>query len=141
MREWMKSIRPKAIIIGCLVDCLGTFVFSLVFGIIAELKAAARGIGPEQTRMLLEQWSASRPGMAFLLFFGLGFTFLGGYVATRAAKTNNLVNSAFVGSMAILTGLFFISSTPMLAAIVSIVLSIPVAVFGGFCHLRKWDLF
>jgi hypothetical protein len=141
MKKWMETISPFAILIGCIVDIAGSFLFSIIFRYLATAKAASRGIDPEHTQILLEQWIVSRPGMGFMLFLGLGFTALGGYVATRISKTKNLVNATFVGSVSILLGLFFISSTPKLAMFVSLILSIPAAMLGGYCRLRKWDLF
>jgi hypothetical protein len=66
---------------------------------------------------------------------------LGGYVAARISIAGNLLNSAIVGTMGILLGLVFISETPKAVFFLSIFLSIPVSILGGYCYTKEWKLF
>jgi hypothetical protein len=133
----MGNITIKAIVIGCLVDWGGTALFGLLFGMIAVSTETMRGMRAEQAVDALLQWSSSTPGMLFSMLFGLGFTCLGGYTAARTSPRETLINSAFVGSVGIITGLPFMAHSPIPGTIVSIVLSIPVAILGGFFHTKK----
>jgi hypothetical protein len=136
----MKKINIKAVLIGCLVDWVGTFAFTIASGISLAIMAAVRGIGEQEIQLALIEWSRSIPGMALSLLYGSGFTFLGGYVAARISKTGNLLNSVLVGAIGILLGLFFTSETPGAILLLSILLSIPVSTLGGLCHTKKWVL-
>ena len=143
----MKTLNPRAILIGCLVDCLGTLAFDLFFVITTGMMAMLRGLSLEQTELALTEWYHSVPGMGFSLLCGLGFTLLGGFVAAKMANADNLLNSALVGVVGILLGLILIfevfpnSEIPGAISFLSILLSIPVSILGGFCYTRKWKLF
>ena len=137
----MKRLSLKAIVIGCLVDWLGTLAFGLTFAMGTGMMATLRGLSLKETELALTEWYSSIPGMVFSILCGLGFTLLGGYVAARISKADNLLNSALVGTMGILLGLVFISETPKAVFFLSILLSIPVSILGGFCYTRKWKLF
>lgn len=108
----MKKINIKAILIGCAVDWAGTMAFGLLFGTVAVSIETMRGARVEQATESLMQWSVTLPGTLFSLVFGLGFTCLGGYAAARVAKLDSLINSAAVGSLAVLTALPFFSHSP-----------------------------
>ena len=137
----MKRLSLQAIVIGCLVDWLGTLAFGLAFAMGTGVMAALRGVSPKETELALAEWYNSIPGMIFSTLCGFGFTLLGGYVAARISKADNLLPSALVGAMGILLGLVFISETPQAVFLLSILLSIPVSILGGFCYIRKWKLF
>ncbi len=143
----MKTLNLKAILIGCLVDWLGTLAFDLFFVITTGMMAMLRELSLEETKLALTEWYHSVPGIGFSLLCGLGFTLLGGFVAAKIAKADNLLNSALVGAFGILLGLILIfevlpnSEMPKALSFLSILLSIPVSILGGFCHTRKWKLF
>jgi hypothetical protein len=143
----MKTLNPKAIFIGCLVDWLGTLAFDLFFEITTGMMAVLRGLSLKETEGALTDWYHSAPGMGFSFLCGLGFTLLGGFVAAKIADAGNLLNSALVGVVGILLGLILIlevfphSEIPKAISFLSILLSIPVSVLGGFCHTRKWKVF
>ena len=143
----MKTLNLKAILIGCLVDWLGTLAFDLFFVITTGMMAMLRGLSLEETEVALTEWYHSVPGMGFSSLCGLGFTLLGGFVAAKIANAGNLLNSALVGAVGILLGLILIfevspnSEIPEAISFLSILLSIPVSILGGFCYTRKWKLF
>jgi hypothetical protein len=134
----MKNIDLRAILWGCVADIGGTTLFSFAFGLVATVRATLKGIDPESFNQALIGWSGTIHGMLFSLFFGLFFTGFGGYVAARFAKSGALLNSALVGSVGIIFSLFFIHSTPIMITIAALVLSIPIAIIGGFCHTNSW---
>jgi len=136
----MENINIKAILIGCTIDWGGTALVGLLFGLIAVGTETMHGVSAEKSAECLMQWSATFPGILFSLVFGLGFTCLGGYTAARVAKQGSLINSAFVGGLAVVAALPFTAHAQppgTIAAIVSIVLSLPAAVLGGFLYTKK----
>jgi hypothetical protein len=143
----MKTINPKAIFIGCLVDWLGTLAFDIFFVITTGMTGMLRGLSSEETSSALTEWYHSVPGMGFSLLCGLGFTLLAGFVAAKIANAGNLVNSALVGLAGIILGLILIfevfpnSEISKAISFLSILLSVPVSILGGFCYTRKWKLF
>ena len=143
----MKTLNPKAIVIGCLVDWLGTLAFDLFFVTTTGMMAMLRGLSLEETELALTEWYHSVLGMGFSFLCGLGFTLLGGFVAAKIANAGNLLNSALVGAVGILLGLILILEAfpnpeiPKAISVLSILLSIPVSIVGGFCYTRRWKLF
>jgi len=140
-------INLKAVLIGCLVDWLGTLAFGLAFVMGTGFMATLRGVSPKETELALTEWYHSLFGMGFSLLCGLGFTLLGGFVAAKIAKSGNLLNSALVGVLGILMGLILTfelspnSEIPKAISFLFISASIPVSILGGFCCTRKWKLF
>jgi hypothetical protein len=133
----MKNFSIKAMALGCFADWAGTAAFGLVFGIIAVGFQTGRGMGVEQAAGFLQQWSLTSAGTMFSILSGLVFTGLGGYVAARISPRDTLVNSFLVGCIAILTGLPFVGNVPPAMVVLSISLSVPAAVLGGFFYTRK----
>jgi hypothetical protein len=137
----MKHINSRAILYGCLADIAGTALFSLAFGMMTTFRAALRGVDAEAASQALIEWSSTMHGIAFSLFFGLFFTGVGGYVAARVVKNGTLLNSAFVGSMGILSGLVFMGFSPIMVTIISLSLSIPIALLGGYIYTGSWKFY
>ncbi len=137
----MRKLNFKAILIGCLVDWLGTFAFSLASAISLGIMAASKGFTAQEIQSALIEWATSTLGMALSALYGLGFTLLGGYFAAKVSKADHLLNSAAVGAVGILFGFFFVSETPTGILLLSFVLSIPVSTLGGFFYTRKWKFF
>lgn len=141
MEMLIKRLNLKAIVIGCLVDWFGTFAFTFALDAGTIILNALRGVSLKETEWALTEWHNSIPGIVSSSFYGFGFTLLGGYVAARLSKTGHLLNSALVGGVGILFGLFFISETPIVIVFLSIVLPIPLSILGGFWCTREWKLF
>ena len=138
--EPMRKINFTAIALGCLADWAGTAAFSLIFAMFAVSVETSHGMRTEQAVDFLRQWSQTPAGALFSMLFGLCFTGLGGYVAARISKQETLINSASIGGIAVLGGLPLLSNVPAAGVIISMALSIPAAVLGGFFYTRKFTL-
>jgi len=137
----MEKIKIKAIVIGCLVDWLSSFAFSMLISLLLGAKAASAGMPDDQVQEFIAGYFKTQQGFIISIIFGFSFTALGGYAAERIAKTGTLINSAFVGSVSIMIGLIYITSAPIIMTVLSLVFSIPAAVLGGFFYTRKFKFF
>ena len=63
----MKRLNPKAILIGCLVDWLGTLAFDLFFVITTGMMAMLRGLSLEETGVALQSGTLRFPAWVSLL--------------------------------------------------------------------------
>jgi hypothetical protein len=133
-----KLLDFKAIIIGCVADWAGTTLFWILFSSIINARLTLRGLSTEQIETHFANWSRSPDGFGYLLFFGLSFTFFGGYLAVRYSKCKSLFNSLIVGIVAIITSFTASTSGPLPQTIINLLLPIPVALLGGYHYLQKW---
>lgn len=128
-----KKINIKAIVIGWLVDNVGSLIAGIFIGITASVIMAAKGLTPEQ---ITEELSNSKAFQNISLFVGFSFTFVGGYIAAFIAKVDELKHALIVGILSLITGLFFtIGQTTELNWYFVSLFVIPFAVLGGY--LRK----
>jgi hypothetical protein len=124
-----------AIVLGFLVDVVGTMVFSVVMAFVAGIALAAGGAPPEQAVRMIE----AAPGFQLLgLAGGLCFTVLGGYVAARFANHSEYANAFAVGVASLVFGeammIAFGQELPLWLRLLGDLLVVPAALLGG--HLR-----
>lgn len=110
----------------------------MIFFTIASIQLTARGLSTNEISNHFLSWSQSSEGFLYTLFFGLSFTFFGGYLAIKTSKRKSLFNSMFVGIAAIIAGLFATGNTPVSQTVISMILVIPAALFGGYYYLKEW---
>ena len=119
----MSKISIKAVLLGCLV-ALGIDIFSgLAFiPLFAEnmSEKALNTLGTETGPLL------------FCLILGALSTFLGGYIAAKAAKTAPYLNSGIVGLAGLAIGILLGSKTPLWFNLVAYASVIPAALLGGY---------
>lgn len=130
----VRKLNIKAVIIGWLVDTVGTFIAGIFIGIIAGILFTAKGIPPEQ---LEAELAASKAFLNLLLFVGFSLTFIGAYTAAFIAKTDEIKHALMVGILSLVTGLLFtaIASPAGPSPFLISLFVIPFAVLGGY--LRK----
>ncbi len=123
----------KAVIIGWLVDTVGSFIFGILISVAAGIILASKGLTEEH---IAGELTNSRLFMNILLFIGFSFTFLGGYVTAYIAKVDELKHAFSMGIVSFLTGLLFtFGQTPEPIWYSISLFVIPFAVLGGY--LRK----
>ncbi len=129
-----RKLNIKAIIIGWLVDTVGSFIAGIFIGITAGIILVTKGISPEQ---IAEELSSSKAFQNFSLFVGFSFTFLGGYIAALIAKADEIKHALIVGVLSLITSVLFFSITQTTEPnwqLISLFV-IPFALLGGY--LRK----
>jgi MFS family permease len=129
-----RKLNIKAIIIGWLVDTVGSFVAGIFIGIAAGIILVTKGISPEH---IAEELSSSKSFRNISLFVGFSFTFIGGYIAAFIAKADELKHALIVGILSLIISVLFFSITQTTEPnwqLISLFV-IPFALLGGY--LRK----
>lgn len=127
-----KVMKVKAIIVGLLVDVVGSVVVGMVLGVLAAIIAISKGgASPETLAALRANVLVKALGLVGTTFF----TALGGYVAARLSKPNGVKNAVAVGilSLAITIVLAAVMPgvTPKWKLIVGLLVTVPAAFIGG----------
>lgn len=65
------------------------------------------------------------------LIIGFGFTILGGFVAGRVSKSNEVLHGGVVGFITIFFGLLFWAAVPRWHFIISLISNVPFGMLGG----------
>lgn len=115
----------KAILLGFLADTIGTLTVATL--IIFAMAAAGIPADTITTRM------RGLSGLMLMLIVGLGFTFIGGYVAGRTARQAEILHGAFVAGIGMVLSLFFRETgLPLWYEAVSLAAMVPIGMAGGY---------
>lgn len=103
--ETRKGSPVKAVLLGLVVDIVGTVVTTSLLAVAYMVLQARAGMTPEQ---LGQQMAALSPLSGFGLFLtavGTGFSVLGGYVCARIVKADELRTAGWMAAGSVLFGL------------------------------------
>jgi hypothetical protein len=100
----LTNIRFKAIVVGALVDNIGTMFVMML------LMTALASQGLSQDEVVARMKSPS--GLLLNLIIGLGCTCLGGYVAGRIARRSEVLHGSLVAGAGMVLALFLRESGP-----------------------------
>jgi hypothetical protein len=121
----MRRLKLKAILLGFLVDTIGTLAAATV--LISAMAAA--GIPENEISLRMHGFS----GLMLMLIVGLGFTFFGAYVAGRTARQAEILHGAVVAGIGLVLGIILQeSSQPLWYQIVSFAAAVPAGMAGGY---------
>ena len=124
----MPDIKLKAVIVGAIVDNVGTMVVMLFL----MTALASQGISQDEVIARMK----SQSGLLLNLILGLGCTFLGGYVAGRMARRSEVLHGALVaGAGMVLALLYRESGLPPWYDIIGFAGMLPAGMFGG--HIAR----
>jgi MFS family permease len=129
----IRSLSIKAVIIGLLVDIVGSFVAMFFISVIAGFIFTSKGLTQEQ---IVSELSQSSTFMNIMLFTGFLFTFIGGYVTALIAGREELRHAFVMGLASFIFGVIFTlgQDDGWGMEIISLFV-IPFALLGGY--LRK----
>lgn len=141
------KFNKKAVIIGLLVDIVGSIVVSSIIaipiGIIMgkNLAITEPGLKSAEISAQIEQQLTTSVGFSLsFLFIGLFFTGLGGYIAAKIAKIAELKHALAVGILSLLTGVLvtIIFRIPVKTWFdwSGYLLAIPFAMLGGYIRIK-----
>ncbi len=120
----------RAIVIGSLVDTIGTLIAGLIFD-----AAVSTSSGVSDPNALAAMVYSSVPLQLGQLAFGLALTAIGAYVAATIAKKEPRLQAFAVGVVSTAIGFVFVFSAPegapFWAEAAGLLLTIPAAFAGG----------
>jgi hypothetical protein len=126
----VSDVDLRAVIIGSLVDAVGTLVVSIAFE--AAVFAATGATSAEDFVTIVEGSTSLQVAQ---LVLGLALTAVGGYVAAWVAKSNERLNAFAVGVVSTAIGFLYVfsapESAPFWAEAAGLLLTIPAAFAGG----------
>lgn len=130
------KIKFKAVFFGFLVDIVGSFTVGLlIISIFLGLYCVLQGIPLDEIETYL---TSSLFSHIMTITIGLYFTFLGGVVAGKIAKSDEMLNASAVGIVGVLCYLVFWSNeTPLWYNVIALIFTIPAAMLGGKLSMQK----
>ena len=134
----IKKISFKGVIIGSVVDVVGTNIFGMFLGIGIAIHYGLTKLPPaemaNQLKVLIEQ--SSTVAIFGMLVGGL-FTVLGGYIAARIAKRNELLNGTLASFLCVFFALLAVGSAPFGKVIIGVVVNPILGFIGGYLRLSQ----
>jgi hypothetical protein len=123
--------------LGFLTDIGGSMGVGLVLGVLLGIVAAASGdFSSAHVAALRQNFALKLTGLMGTTFF----TALGGYIATRVAKSTSLANSFAVGVLSLVLGISLAAAfpgvSPLWKIIAGCIVTIPAALLGGYLAAR-----
>lgn len=113
---------------GALADIVGTFTFASLVGVLAAVATDMYHLSPKEMDARLQQSSS----IIAMMIIGLAFTALGGYVAGRVSKANEVTHGFIVGDISIVIGIASLGSVSLWYDIASLIAVIPCGMLGGW---------
>lgn len=134
----MKKLRIKAIVMGLIVNFVGSTVIGAVIGIVVGIVAFAEGTaGVNNYHEFAAYFYASYKYMLLTILAGSFFTFLGSYVAAIMAEGGEIINALAIGFIEIILSLSHVCSFPLLIILIQFIIPIPVSYLGGYLVYKK----
>jgi len=135
-----QALNKKAIVLGFLVDIVGSTVAGFLLGFAIGFSASSSGADP-----MMVMNSAGFGILSFII--GLAFTVLGGFYAATRAGFRHLAHAAWTGGTITivfgLTSLGFklyglmvdpgsVEPKKLLITVIAVAITVPAAMFGGY---------
>ncbi|HWP60952.1 MAG TPA: TIGR04086 family membrane protein [Candidatus Acidoferrales bacterium] len=131
------GVQFRPIIIGAVVDYVGTSIAVILYTMFFYMgDALDSGMSEEAVEKAFEKMVASPEALLTLFLIGMLGTVLGGYVAGRLARVEEVKHGALVGAVALIVALVQASVSepspvPEWYNILGYILAIPAGALGG----------
>jgi len=132
------GVKIRPIIAGAVVDYVATYALITLYLIVYYIKdPLEKGLSEEAIQKALEQALSSQEGLLALIVIGAFCTALGGYLAGRLAKTEEVKHGALVGAVSLIIGVVQTgmageaSPVPYFYQLLGYILAIPAGALGG----------
>ena len=139
----IKKISIRAILVGSLVDIIGTGIWGAV--LIVYLISVHRILpGPLLAIQIKEVSSiSSHPGIFLIKFAGgIIFSIVGGYTAAAIAKRNELIYGALSSFLCVGSGIYSVlkgsNTFPLIVQLIILLISPMLGLLGGYLNLKKY---
>jgi nitrate/nitrite transporter NarK len=129
----IKKISILAIVIGIIVDMVGTMIASSIFTVIF---VTTNHLDIHKIKEL----NINNLYISLSMIIGFIFSILGGFIAARIAKQSKLMHSAVIGIACELLGVYTIlagnSVLPTWYHVMAFIITIPVSMCGGLLAIE-----
>lgn len=137
----MKNISIKGVIFGAVTDIASTNILAIPLMGYIIISYHLAELPKDQVSSALMQVLRSDPVLfSTQLLLGSFCSILGGYVAARIAKSNEITNGALAAFLCVGSGLYALffthSSMPIWQHLLGFILSPALSAFGGFLRLK-----
>ena len=137
-KGFFTGVKIRPIIAGAVVDYIGTYVVIVLYLAFFFMGDALKegGASEETVERAFHQMISSPEGLITLFLIGVLGTVLGGYVAGRLAKSEEIKHGALVGAVSLALGLIQSGSgagspVPQWYELLGYALTIPAGALGG----------
>jgi putative membrane protein (TIGR04086 family) len=138
-RGFFTGVKIRPVIVGAVVDYVATFVLVMLYLIFYYMKEPFEkgGLPEEAIEKALNEMLSSQEGLIALIVIGAFCTGLGGYLAARLAKAEEVKHGALVGAVALIVGVLQTamageaSPVPQFYQFLGYALAIPAGALGG----------
>ncbi|MBD3419801.1 MAG: hypothetical protein GF398_06775 [Chitinivibrionales bacterium] len=137
----MNQIHIRGVFLGIAADWGITIAFAFIIQISYAVYWHLQGLDQAAIAEKIVALAWSTQFNLFFLPFGLAFTVFGGYIATRTAQSDNLINAALMGSTSIALGMVIQETGPMWVQYIGIIATVPMAILGGYLYTGAWNFF
>jgi putative membrane protein (TIGR04086 family) len=139
-RGFFTDVKIRPIVVGAVVDYVTTFIAVTLYVIRYYVKESFTddGIPPQAIEKAFREAMSSQEGLLAFLIIGALCTVLGGYLAGRIAKVEQIKHGALVGAVSLIIGVLQTtmagaeSPVPSDFEFLNYVLAIPAGALGGY---------
>jgi hypothetical protein len=135
-RGFFSGIRIRPVILGAVIDYVATHILIVLY-LFASLGKDG-GVSEEALEKALQDTLSSQDGLFTLLLIGVLGTILGGYIAGRMAKSDQVKHGALVGAASLILGALQAGASgaeslvPYWYQLLGYLLAIPAGALGGY---------
>jgi hypothetical protein len=139
-RAFFTGVKVRPIIVGAVVDYFATYLLIMLYIMVYYLKAP--GLSEEAIDRALKEMLSSEEGLLTLIIIGAFCTALGGYIAARLAKVEEVRHGALVGAASLIIGVLQTAMAgeeipvPRSYELLGYLLAIPAGALGGYFAQR-----
>lgn len=135
-----KGSPVKAIIIGLLVDIIGSFVLVFILGIIYSVVLASQGLAPEEIEHRLTNLDPYSTFSLICMFFGGLMTVIAGYLCARIVNYSEYKFAVILGFISAMIGFMAGESYySTLDNLFLVLLTLGCSLFGAWLYVNNKD--
>lgn len=134
----LKKISLKGVILGALVNVGGTVIWAIAADVYLDIKYHIYLLPQIQQASKTQILAGQDLAIVVLnILVGGGFSILGGYIAARIAKHNELLNGTLSSFLCVVPAFFTIGSYPFFYILIEVLGNLLLGFIGGYLLLWK----
>lgn len=138
----IKRVSIKGVLVGGIVDVVGTVVLGMPFAVFAIARDFFVHVPADRTGHAIQPAAKGAIGLYIgLLLVGMLCSVIGGFVAARLARHDELLNGALSAFLCVSQGIYSLASGkdshPLLLQVLMFVSSPALGLLGGYLRLKQ----